>query len=107
MRKYIILLLLAICTQLSADGLGKETLIKGTAKLNGKDVPMWFNVTGTDVVEVGNGKNAAISQYSDPRRGHQGDWRECFFGLQRPANHRFSRIANRHWQRRIRGLQPA
>lgn len=65
MRKYIILLLLAICTQLSAEGLGKETLIKGTAKLNGKDVPMWFNVTGTDIVEVGNGKNAAISQYSE------------------------------------------
>ena len=65
MRKYIILLLLAICTQLSADVLGKETLIKGTAKLNGKDVPMWFNVTGTDVVVVGNGKNAAISQYSE------------------------------------------
>ena len=65
MRKYIILLLLAICTQLSADVLSKETLIKGTAKLNGKDVPMWFNVTGTDVVEVGNGKNAAISQYSE------------------------------------------
>ena len=65
MRKYIILLLLAICTQLSADVLGKETLIKGTAKLNGKDVPMWFNVTGTDVVAVGNGKNAAISQYSE------------------------------------------
>ena len=65
MRKYIILLLLAICTQLSAEGLGKDTNIKGTAKLNGKDVPMWFNVTGTDVVEVGNGKNAAISQYSE------------------------------------------
>ena len=65
MRKYIILLLLAICTQLSADVLDKETLFKGTAKLNGKDVPMWFNVTGTDVVEVGNGKNAAISQYSE------------------------------------------
>ena len=65
MRKYIILLLLAICTQLSADVLGKDTNIKGTAKLNGKDVPMWFNVTGTDVVEVGNGKNAAISQYSE------------------------------------------
>ena len=65
MRKYIILLLLAICTQLSADVLGKETLIKGTAKLNGKDVPMWFNVTGTGVVVVGNGKNAAISQYSE------------------------------------------
>ena len=65
MRKYIILLLLAICTQLSADVLGKDTNFKGTAKLNGKDVPMWFNVTGTDVVEVGNGKNAAISQYSE------------------------------------------
>ena len=65
MRKYIILLLLAICTQLSAEGLGKDTNIKGTAKLNGKNVPMWFNVTGTDVVEVGNGKNAAISQYSE------------------------------------------
>jgi len=65
MRKYIILLLLAICTQLSAEGLGKDTNIKGTAKLNGKDVPMWFNVTGTDVVAVGNGKNAAISQYSE------------------------------------------
>lgn len=65
MRKYIILLLLAICIQLSADVLGKETLIKGTAKLNGKDVPMWFNVTAEGVVEVGNGKNAAISQYSE------------------------------------------
>ena len=65
MRKYIILLLLAICTQLSAEGVGKDTNFKGTAKLNGKDVPMWFNVTGTDVVEVGNGKNAAISQYSE------------------------------------------
>lgn len=65
MRKYIILLLLAICTQLSAEGLGKDTNFKGTAKLNGKDVPMWFNVTGTDVVVVGNGKNAAISQYSE------------------------------------------
>ena len=65
MRKYIILLLLAICTQLSAEGLGKDTNFKGTAKLNGKDVPMWFNVTGTDVVAVGNGKNAAISQYSE------------------------------------------
>ena len=65
MRKYIILLLLAICTQLSADVLSKETLIKGTAKLNGKDVAMWFNVTAEDVVEVGNGKNAAISQYSE------------------------------------------
>ena len=65
MRKYIILLLLAICTQLSADVLGKDTNFKGTAKLNGKDVPMWFNVTGTDVVAVGNGKNAAISQYSE------------------------------------------
>ena len=65
MRKYIILLLLAICTQLSAEGLGKDTNIKGTAKLNGKNVPMWFNVTGTDVVAVGNGKNAAISQYSE------------------------------------------
>ena len=65
MRKYIILLLLAICSQLSAEGLGKDTNFKGTAKLNGKDVPMWFNVTGTDVVAVGNGKNAAISQYSE------------------------------------------
>ena len=65
MRKYIILLLLAICTQLSAEGVGKDTNFKGTAKLNGKDVPMWFNVTGTDVVAVGNGKNAAISQYSE------------------------------------------
>ena len=65
MRKYIILLLLAICTQLSAKGLGKDTNFKGTAKLNGKDVPMWFNVTGTNVVAVGNGKNAAISQYSE------------------------------------------
>ena len=65
MRKYIILLLLAICTQLSADVLSKETLIKGTAKLNEKDVAMWFNVTAEGVVEVGNGKNAAISQYSE------------------------------------------
>ena len=65
MKKYILLLLLAVCTQLSADTLNKETLFKGTAMLNGKAIPMWFNVTGNATVEIGNGKNAAISQYAE------------------------------------------
>ena len=65
MKKYILLLLLAVCTQLSADTLDKETLFKGTAILNGKAIPMWFNVTGNATVEIGNGKSAAISQYAE------------------------------------------
>ncbi len=65
MRKYILLLLLAVCAHVSADVLDKVKLFKATAQLNGKPIPMWFNITGDDVVEVGNGKNAAISQYAE------------------------------------------
>ena len=65
MKKYILLLFLAVCAQLSADTLNKETLFKGTAMLNGKAIPMWFNVTGNATAEIGNGKNSAISQYAE------------------------------------------
>ena len=67
MKRYISMLLLAVCMQLSAGVLGSDMLIKGTAKLDGKDIPMWFNIVGDGVVEVGNGKNAAISQYAEGR----------------------------------------
>ena len=65
MKKYILLLLIAVCTQLSAFALDKETLIKGTAKLDGVDIPIWFNIIGDGIAEIGNGKNAAISQYAE------------------------------------------
>ena len=65
-KQHILIFLIAVCAQLSAFAsvLEKETLVKGTAKLNGTDIPIWFNITGEGVAEVGNGKNAAISQYS-------------------------------------------
>ena len=65
-KQHILIFLIAVCAQLSAFAsvLEKETLVKGTAKLNGTDIPIWFNITGEGIAEVGNGKNAAISQYS-------------------------------------------
>lgn len=65
-KQHILIFLIAVCAQLSAFAsvLEKETLVKGTAKLNGTDIPIWFNITGEGFAEVGNGKNAAISQYS-------------------------------------------
>lgn len=65
MKKYILLLLIAVCTQLSAFALDKETIIKGTAKLDGVDIPIWFNIISDGIAEIGNGKNAAISQYAE------------------------------------------
>ena len=55
-----------ICAQLSAFGsiLENDNVVKGIAKLNGKDIPIWFNITGEGTAEVGNGKNSAISQYA-------------------------------------------
>ncbi|GAB6977071.1 leucine-rich repeat domain-containing protein [Prevotella falsenii] len=65
-KQHILIFLIAVCAQLSAFAsvLEKETLVKGTAKLNGTDIPIWFNITGESTAEVGNGKNAAISQYA-------------------------------------------
>ena len=75
MRKYIILLLLAICTQLSADVLGKDTNIKGTAKLNGKTLDIDYTVnqnsksTGTvGTIEILCGNTIGLSVTTSKKR---------------------------------------
>ena len=65
MKKYILLLLLAVCTQFSAEGFGKDSIMKGTAQLNGKNISIWINITEEGTAEIGNGRNAAISQYAE------------------------------------------
>ena len=66
-KQHILIFLIAICAQLSAFGsiLENDNVVKGIAKLNGKDIPIWFNITGEGTAEVGNGKNSAISQYAE------------------------------------------
>ena len=73
-KQHILIFLIAICAQLSAFGsiLENDNVVKGIAKLNGKDIPIWFNITGEGTAEVGNGKNSAISQYAEGAKAFAG-----------------------------------
>lgn len=65
MKKQISILFLLLCVQISALAVIPGGIVKGTAKLSGKNIPMWFTITDNGQAVVGNGNIASISQYSE------------------------------------------
>ena len=110
-KQHILIFLIAICAQLSAFGsiLENDNVVKGIAKLNGKNIPIWFNITGEGTAEVGNGKNSAISQYAEGKLvipasfintiDNHRNWRTYFLRLQRFENYRLSNHIDNYRQK--------